>query len=273
MKHTVFLILAFAFFILSSCKKNNATPLPSYDLIVEGGINTLMARQYIKLTRPVSFGQKPGSAVSGAAVTVNDGVEDVPFSEIGGTGVYTAIVMRNKSFYEPYVLKIKYNNKDYMASDTLLPVVHIDDSYLPLKASRNGTGVRLNIPGHTFDATSPQQWLFLPDSINWSPSDFSGEFSYTYSHIYGTPNALNPLTRKTTVIDLGMDEKLDVYKFSLSDRYSRYLYNFFQETEWRGLLSSVPANLKGNISGNANGFFYAVDVERESFTGNRLLGK
>lgn len=273
MKQAVFLILALAIFILSACKKNNVTPLPSYDLIVEGGINTLITRQYIKLTRPASFSQKASSAVSGAGVTVNDGVEDVPFSEIGNSGVYTAIMNRNKSFYEPYVLRIEFNNKVYSASDTLLPVVHIDDSYLPLKVSQNGAGVRLNIPRHTFGTASPQQWLFLQGSINWSPSDFSGEFSYTYSHVYGTPNALNPLTRKTTLIDLGMDEKIDIYKFSLSDRYSRYLYNFFQETEWKGLLSSVPANLKGNISGNANGFFYAVDVERESFTGKRLLGK
>jgi Domain of unknown function (DUF4249) len=273
MKKTALLILTLAIFVVSACRKNNETYPSSYDLIVEGGINTLTASQYIRLTRPASFGQMSSPAVSGAVVTVNDGVENVPFLEIGATGIYTAIVARNKNFYEPYVLRIQHDNKVYSASDTLVPVLPIDESYLPLKASQNGNRVRLNIPAHTFGTTSPQQWLFLPNGINWSPQDFSGELSYSYSHIYGTPNALNPLTRRTTVIYLEPAEKIDVYKFSISDRYSRYLYNFFQETEWRGLLSSVPANLKGNISGNANGFFYAVDVERKTFTGYTLLGK
>lgn len=271
MKKQVYYILALLFLWMTACKKDPKVAELPYDLVVEGGINTYTTRQYIKLTRPASFNQVAASAVSGAKVSVNDGVEDMPFSEISNSGIYTAILVRNRNFYEPYALKIEYNSNVYSAADTLVPVIPIDESYLPLKASLSDTRVKLEVPKHTFGTSSAQQWLFLTDGSSWSARDFDGNFNYTYSHVFGTPNALNPLTREKTIIDLGLDEKIDVYKYSLSEAYSRYLYNFFQETAWKGLLSSTPANLKGNISGKAAGFFYTTDVERQSYTGKSLL--
>ncbi|WP_147284244.1 hypothetical protein [Sphingobacterium spiritivorum] len=103
------------------------------------------------------------------------------------------------------------------------------------------------------------KWLIVPqknfqdDNISF----FRAPFSYSYR--LGAPNVLNTLLARTYNYEVSKNDSLVVSRFSVSPRYSRFLYNLFQETEWKGLLSAVPANVEGNISGNALGFFYVMD--------------
>ncbi|WP_342329329.1 DUF4249 family protein [Pedobacter sp. FW305-3-2-15-E-R2A2] len=264
--------------LLMGCKKQEEPfPSPMYDLIVEGGINTYSKHQYIRLIKPVGFADEEASLnlkpISNAVLSVNDGVHDVPFTEIPGTGIYTAVMENNDNYFADYTLTIKYDHKEYKAVDRLIPVFPIDANYIPLSIKKAQTGgVRLTIPKHTFGTKNAQQWLILPEGKTWDPGKFNESYPYSYSHVYGTPNALHPLIQRARIVDSGINDNLVIYKYSISDDYSIYLYSVFQETDWKGLLSSVPGNVKGNISGNANGFFYAIDVEVQTKSIKELMG-
>jgi hypothetical protein len=277
MKFSAGLSILALLLLLMGCKKQEDPFIsPMYDLIVEGGINTYSKHQYIRLIKPVGFANEEASLnlnpISGAVVSVNDGVQDVPFTEIPGTGIYTAVMENNDGYGAAYTLTINYNHKEYKAVDTLLPVFPIDANYIPLSIKRAQTGgVRLTIPKHTFGTKIAQQWLILPEGKVWDPGKFNESYPYSYSHVYGTPNALHPLIQKARIVDSGINDNLVIYKYSLSENYSAYLYSVFQETDWKGLLSSVPGNVKGNISGNANGFFYAIDVEVQTKSIKELM--
>lgn len=273
MYHKSILLLILMAFLLPGCKKNDPVNTIKFDLIVEGGISTYSFRQFIRLTKPADFDQANAAALPNAQVTVNDGEKDISFREIKSTGIYTAIVQQNKNYYKPYTLTILYNDKQYIAIDTLIPVLPIDAAYIPLTVSPKEKSTRLTIPKHTFGTSIAQQWLILPQEKIWLQENFREIYPFSYSHVFGTPDALHPLTQQARILDLKPNDSVNLYKFSLSDTYSKYLYKVFQETDWKGLLSSVPGNVKGNISGNANGYFYATDVEMQKRTLKSLAGK
>lgn len=247
--------------ILFACKKKSAVTPPSYDLIVEGGINTFSTSQYIRLSQPALIPDKAPTPLNGATVTVNDGDTNTVFTEINSTGIYWATMKNNQRYNQAYTLSIIYQHKAYTATDTLFPVVPIDERHIPITFSLDQSLVRTTIPKHTFGALYPQQWLITADKNTWDPGRLDENYPYSYSHPYGSPDALNPLIQQNTIITSAIKDSLTVYKFSLSNTYATFLYTVFQETDWRGILSGIPGNVKGNISGNANGFFYARDVE------------
>lgn len=243
--------------------KDTAFTAPVYDLIVEGGINSLTPQQYIRLSKPAGISAPSVQPVNGAMVRVNDGPTDITFTEIGHSGIYTAVMKNNKNYGEAYTLHVDYNGKQYEATDTMTAVVPIRASYIPLTQQRD-TGFTIMIPKHIFGVSYPQEWLIMPKKNRWDPAQFKAVYNYSYSHIYGTPNALNPLIQQKSILHTSATDSLVIYKFSLSFNYSTFLYNLFQETDWKGLLSPTPSNVKGNISGNANGYFYAIDVDLQT---------
>jgi len=258
---TIYILLAM---VVMACNKNEtASTTLNYDLIVEGGITSLNERQYIRLTKPAGLMEPPVQPVNGAGVSVIVGTNKIAFTEIGNTGVYTGIVTDNKNYDEPYWLYINYQGKEYKATDGLTEVIPIDASYIPLTIQQ-GNDCTITIPRHIFGVSTAQQWLIMSQGNSWDLSQFNAGYKYSYSHVFGTPNALNPLTQQKNVLHAGLNDSLVIYKCSLSPVYSYYLYNVFQETDWKGLLSSTPANVHGNISGNANGFFYAIDVDKKT---------
>jgi hypothetical protein len=245
----------------AACHKQdiNATT-PAYDLIVEGGINSLYKQQYIRLTKPARASDRTIQPVSSAVVSVNDGTSDIVFNEIAGTGVYTAVVDNNNNYDDPYTLHITYQGNEYEASDFMTSIVPIDESYIPL-TTRQDNGFIVTIPKHIFGVSTAQQWLIAPAGSSWNPSKFDTNYNFNYSHVFGTPNALNPLIQQKRILHTGLTDSLKIYKYSISLAYSTFLYNLFQETDWKGVLSSTPSNVKGNISGKANGYFYAIAVD------------
>jgi hypothetical protein len=257
-------VLLLSSLLALSCKKQDAgKPIVPYDLIVEGGITTYSVNQYIRLTKPVLSAGSQIQPINGAIVTVNDGETDVPFKEIKKTGVYTAVMKNNKNYNEAYTLKITYDQKQYEATDTLFQVFPISDRYIPLSIKVNVSDVKITVPKHTFGAFFAQQWLITQGKGTWGPGKFEENYQYSYSHQYGSPDALNPLLPQNFILTATITDKLTIYKFSLSRSHTAFLYNVFQETDWRGILSSVPGNIKGNISGNASGFFFTTDVEMQ----------
>lgn len=269
--------------LISSCKKaadkiSFDKPKREYDLAVEGGINTLTQSQFIRLTKPsLTFDSKP-SPISKAAVTVNDGKKDIIFKETATPGVYASgSDPKTPNYNMAYTLTIRYHNQTYTAVDTLRQVVNIADDFLPFRIKKNEAGIyEGTIPKHTFGYLNPNKWwISYPGIPAWNPSRFDGtdpqsSLYFSYTHFLGSPNSLYPLSNLKRTFSLKSEETITIYKFSLSKEYAKYLYGVFLETDWNGIFSSVPVNVNGNISGNAQGFFYVTDIDFQKYKVNVL---
>jgi hypothetical protein len=247
-------------------------PIHVYDLAVEGGINTLLKSQYIRLTRPAT---SPGIApdpISNASVVVNDSRSDIVFKETGTPGVYMGTNLNDPNYNKGYKLTIEYENKTYTAVDTLRQVVNIIDDFLPLSTRPlSDNTIRGSIPKHTFGYINPNKWFIAYLDIPlWNPSKFDQTKYYSYTHLLGSPNSLYPLNNLKRDFVLGQDDFVTIYKISLSEKYAAYLYSVFMETDWSGLFSGVPVSVEGNVSGNAQGYFSVSDVDLRRYRAKEL---
>ena len=278
--HMILLILTTSLF---ACKKTSLDhtfmkPGLVYDLTVEGGINTLGNNQYIRLTKPSTDPATEPSPISKASVVVNDGRADIVFKE-SSPGIYVGVTKGDPNYNEAYKLTIKYNNVVYTAVDTLRQVVNIVDDFLPLSTkSPTDSTVTVTIPKHTFGYLNANKWFITYRDLKttsspppWSPSKFDQSAYYSYTHLLGSPNSLYPLNNLKRDFTIRQTDLVIIYKMSLSDAYAKYLYAVFMETDWSGLFSGVPVNAKGNVSGNAQGYFHAMDVVLSSYRAKELL--
>ncbi|RXF69089.1 DUF4249 family protein [Arcticibacter tournemirensis] len=278
MRRFTILPVVFLWMLLSNCGKDDSalsfnTPRNIYDLAVEGGINTYTKTQYIRLSKPAFHPDSLPKPISDAHVEVNDGSRNIAFSETSVAGVYSGIIERNNNYNQAYKLTIRYNNKEYTASDTLRQVVNIIDDFIPLSVVRvSGDKVKITIPKHTFGYLNPSRWMIAYSGIPfWNPSRFEEMLYYSYTHSRGSPNSQYPLTDQNRESELPQDGIITIYKFSLSENYARYLYSLFQETEWRGVFSGTPARARGNITGNAEGYFSVTDVDMRRYRAGELV--
>lgn len=251
-----------------------------YDLTVEGGINTLGNNQYIRLTKPSLNQAIEPTPITKASVIVNDGKSDIIFKE-SSPGIYLGVTKGDPNYNEAYKLTIKSNNVVYTAIDTLRQVINIVDDFLPLSTkSLMDSMVTVTIPKHTFGYLNANKWFITykdrdpkvtPSPPVWSPSKFDQSAYYSYTHLLGSPNSLYPLNNLKRDFTVNQRDFVIIYKMSLSDAYAKYLYAVFMETDWNGLFSGVPVNAKGNVSGNAQGYFHAMDVVVSSYRAKELL--
>lgn len=278
MKRTAFyFILGFVLMQFSCVKQsfeNNTFNKPKriYDIAVEGGINTLLPVQYIRLTKPSLLPDSLPVPIRKAVVVVNDSKTDIVFKETATAGVYMGTNRNDPNYNKAYQLTIKHDGKTYTATDTLRQVVNIVDDFLPLSTrASSGNAVQGTIPKHTFGYINPNKWFIAYLDIPlWNPSRFDQTKYYSYTHLLGSPNSLYPLNNLKRDFVLGADDYVTIFKISLSERYASYLYSVFMETDWSGLFSSVPVNVNGNISGNAQGYFSVNDVDIRRYRAKEL---
>jgi hypothetical protein len=273
----LFLLLSVSF--MGSCKKSDLderffmAPLRKYDMAVEGGFNTLTVNQYIRLTKPALNPDSIPLPIRKASIVVNDGRVDIVYKESTTLpGTYVATFRGDPNYNNAYKLTIKLEGKIYTAVDTLRQVVNIVDDFLPLSTRINAEQkIDGSIPKHTFGYLNPNKWYISYGDIPlWNPSQFDQTKYYSYTHFLGSPNSLYPLNNLKRSFTIGPEEYIYIYKISLSTRYSQFLYSLFMETDWNGLFSSVPVNVDGNISGNVQGFFSAVDVDLRRYRAKEL---
>ncbi|ACU02482.1 DUF4249 family protein [Pedobacter heparinus] len=272
-----YLAVLLCLLVLAGCKKiamddSFLKPRRVYDLAVEGGFNTLGTAQYIRLTKPALHPDSIPKPIVKASVVVNDGKTDIVFRETTTPGVYQGTNRNDPNYNNAYTLTIKYNGKTYTAVDTLRQVVNIVDDFLPLSTHLQADKtIQGTIPKHTFGYLNPNKWFIAYQDIPlWNPAKFDQTKYYSYTHLLGSPNSLYPLNNLKRTFTVGQEDFITIYKISLSENYARYLYSVFMETDWSGLFSSVPVNVEGNISGNAQGYFSVSDVDARRYKAKEL---
>jgi hypothetical protein len=69
-------------------------------------------------------------------------------------------------------------------------------------------------------------------------------------------------------------DSVELINLSISDQYHEHLITLFNVTEWSsGIFSTIPGNVKTNVSEGGTGYFYAVNAKRFRITFKDLLNE
>ncbi len=261
-------ILLLVTLIFVSCKKELIDritfkkPINNYDLVIEGGVNTFKKEQFILLSRPSLNVAGLVSAVNDAEVFINN----KQLTLTATPGIYSGILQENKNYGEVYQLKVIYKGTIYIAKDTLKKVSSIKLSDFNFSSQQQDDKILLSVPKHTFSAVELAKIFYrFQGTSDWSVSKLDSTQTYSYAHTFAPPNGLYPILEGRSNKTVSPADSIQIYKFSVSNSYEKYLYSVFAETDWKSIFSTTPGQIKGNISGNALGYFYCTDVISNKF--------
>lgn len=240
-------------------------------LVVDGLITDEFKRHTVRLTLSDNYQlDESHPMVSGASLSIDDG-EQMFFLTETAPGVYQTDSLSG-TIGKAYTMKIFWQDQQYSATDTLLPVTEPEFPYISIESDRFEYEYRR----HLFGLPKPNRWELniLPDV---SPPDLDttrfgqqigikvyadGRREFTYfTHPSIEVNGLLNF-EEGHFYGFRSGATITLKKYSVSDTYYQFLRGAFQETEWRGTLFDViPANVATNVSGNALGFFAASAVK------------
>lgn len=269
--------IVFVFFLLavisSSCTERIDVELDesTVKLVVEGSITTERKSHKVVLstTSGYFYNQQPES-VPGAIVTISDGVNKYNLTE-ATPGVYQTASFVRGSEGMTYTLNIKLDTQvggytEYSASSKIFPVATPDSINLQYHPDWSSQGM-WEVKCYLQDPPSVDFYRFLISKNGTLISDTLDEWVVTDDrffngfYVYGATVAY--LDQGTEEERLAAGDVIVVELNNLEEAYANFIWN--AQSELRGsypLFSGPPANVKGNISNGAIGFFSAYDVSK-----------
>lgn len=256
-----------------SCTERIEIPLDeSYiRLVVDGAITTDTMAHTVVLTSTSSYYfNQPAPRVSGAQVSITDGTLTFDLSE-DTAGVYRTDPSVHGIPGHTYALSVKLASAiggytDYTANSTLNPINQLDSVSLLFHSDWSKKGIwevkcyvqePPTIDFYRFLVLKNQ--VMLTDTLDeWFVTDdkfFNGNYTNGATVAY--------LQQNSEQEGLTPGDKVTVEVNSIGRDYANFLWE--AQAEIRGsnpLFSGPPANVKGNISNGAVGFFSAYSATR-----------
>jgi len=264
MKNIILIIVIAMTAISCSEKINLKLDDSAQKIVIEGLITNETKAHTIKITKSTSyFSDEPAPAVTGANVTINDGTLIYHLNETSA-GIYQTDSNFAGVVGKTYVLNISYNGESYSASSLLKFVPQIDS--ITCKLFDSPFGHEQNIYEVDLWAQEPEPsgdyylWNVYKNNVLYS--DTLNKVAYSDdSFINGNYAAgIMILQVKAFPGDTVMLEML-----SISKEYFNFLNDVLTESSGgSNPFSGPPANVKGNISNGALGFFLAAAVSSKS---------
>lgn len=266
MKYAIYLIFLTLF--VSSCTEevnfdlNDSNP----KITIDAFLTTKPAQQEIYISRSTSyFSGVASEKIRGASITLTGEGESYVFSE-HAPGLYVSDVVLALQVSKTYTLSVNVDGDIYTATsyikplvyplDTIvvaqlfdtIPIIHkIDSSYSLFIARQENPGVGDFYLGKYFINNRLQT-----DTIReyaWTDDVFIDGQYIVFPVYYIDQHAVHP----------GDSIRFELY--SINKLYSDYLVSVLVQTDFKGGLFDGPsANVKGNFSNGALGFFMACDI-------------
>lgn len=261
---------------------------PSERLVVEGSITSEQKSHLIKLSRtqPVIV-DKPPAPVTGAMVSISDGTQLFMLTEIE-PGIYSTEATVQGIVGYTYQLRIEAEGEYYEAYATMIkaePINAVSISPWDIKINF-GEGVEYFqfLYRDNFGSKVPYKYEVTteinPDVRDYYPSDWvvprwiqtqldkieKENDPVTSDSIYYLHPGLEPPAifayGESNEPRLAYGSKVTEKFYSMTNEHYTFVRAMLSETEWKGLgpFGYVAANVSGNISNNALGYFYASDV-------------
>lgn len=287
----------FSYLFITACTEEEITldlkntEMP-YQIAVSGGIYSIYGHQFLKLTVPFEQNKRVKPA-SGATIEVGDGQNTYQFYETDELGEYESIEEFAGEVGKVYTLKIDYNGRTYYASDsmTMTDEIKIEDFpaakmfyYASTHRMWNNPDsitteerIMFEIDYHSFGYEKAAMWLLWskthPTKSTMLPlRKIAIESKFYYSHKGSPLQGIYPTTATSTGARCDSGDTIELVKISMSDRFYDYQISKFNLTEWSGgMFSTIPGNVKTNLSKGAIGYFCACDVKTKFFAFDELL--
>ncbi len=260
-----FLILFLTVLILSGCEektdKEFIIDIPD-TIVVQAILTNENKHQEIKLSRPVASQSQIPEPVSGAMVTLSNGIQMTNCTEsLENTGVYLSDISFAAATGQTYFLNITYDNKSYSAETTIIPVTPLNPlTYYP--AEENDSLFQIGWVAPDYNAETQNMYEIF---IDWTdvqgnpPGERTTATLYYYTFKTLDIIALFPPDKENVLFPKG--SVIVERKYSLTDDYASYLRALNAETVWQGsLFDEARGNLPSNISNGGLGYFAACSV-------------
>ncbi len=246
-----------------SCEKK-ISPDFKYDgktfLIVDGIITNENKFQEIKLTKSVSSLNEKPEFVSGAIVSVSDGIYSYNFTE-DTAGIYISDTKFSAVINKIFTLNIDFNGKNFSAQAKAVPVLN----YYSINYVRYNDSL-YNIPQAT--ATfNPDEAAMYAVKLDWSsvpgyenlPEEETKAKMFFYDLKTIDVNEIFHPAYESILFPKGT--QIIVKKYSLSPEHEKFVRSLLLETSWNGAyFDTEEDNVYTNLSDGALGFFGASIV-------------
>jgi hypothetical protein len=229
-------------------------------LVIEGEITNEAARHAVKITRSANyFSNLPATRVTGAIVSISDGDQTFILTE-DEPGIYMTDPDVQGVPGRNYELAVLTDGIEYTASSTMKQVMPIDSIQLRPSARDEGNYEVLlfaqepDTPGDFYMWRSYRNDTLLTDSI--SKVIFLGDDLINGRYLSGL------LVQQ---VEAAPGDEITLEMLAVPEDYFLFVLTLMIESRWRGgPFDAPPANVQGNISNGALGFFVAYSQTRET---------
>jgi hypothetical protein len=263
MKFRVALLMAITFLLVSCVEQVDINEYidgrQSNSMVVEGMITNEYKRHEVKLTRTGIVASEEYEAITGAEVTISDGIETFLLKE-DQEGIYLTDSIAGVEG-RLYTLIVKYNSEIYTAEDTMVPVSSFGRADGFSMATNEPPSGYIQSPLIIFGSNAPVMLNIRID--NPKPDD-----KYTHFTYYAFPG-IHPDYILPKYVDAFLSytdgTSVTQTKYSLSEGHYNFLRALLLETEYNGgIFGSVRADVPTNINNGGRGFFAASATIRRT---------
>ena len=238
-------------------------------IVIEGSISTEQKSHTIKVSKSAGyFYNKPAQGVSGATVTISDGEQSVLLTETS-QGIYQTPSDFAGKTGRTYKLIVHYNAVDYTATSTLNAVSPLDSIALE----------KATIPIEPGAVMDPKKTYYNIKIYCQEPGGIKNY--YMMDAFRNGVNVTDTITKKGIANDDLVDgsyingmnalqvvadkgDSLSLQLASIDEGYYLYVLAIREALSNGNPFSGAPANVKGNISNGAFGYFYATAFTKKT---------
>lgn len=278
MKYLYNYILVFSLISLCACTDviDVEVPVAPPRLVIEASIDwkkgTIGDEQSIQLSLSTPyFDSEDISPANGALVTVINTTANESFTfNDQGNGIYSTSLFIPR-FNNNYTLKVIYDGETYIANETLIPVVPIDDIYQSRDNGFDDEALEVNVV-FTDPPVEENYYLFkfqrqgdlLPDLEDFSDEFVDGNQITQFYEILEDEDINQVEFEPGDIVDLRF--------YGISKQYFNFIQLLISQNEAGGPFGTTPAALRGNCTNPTNpnnyayGYFRVTEVVVESYT-------
>jgi len=260
---------------MSSCTEEMDIPLDesAVRLVVEGAVTTDTMEHIVNLTTTTSFyyPEEP-PRVEGATVFLSDGFDTIPMTEVAAGSYRT-----DSHFFgvpgRTYSLSIKLKEpiggySEYSASSYLHSVVDLDSISMQLNKDWGKQGV-WEIKCYVQEPPTVDYYRFLIYKNKKLFTDIISHWFVTddkfFNGSYANGATVSYLRQDNEYEALKIGDTLTVEADNISKEYYNYVLQVQAEVQGTNpMFGGPPANVEGNISNGAIGFFTAYAYTRRT---------
>ncbi len=260
-KQAIHIILFLVTFLFSACTEEIEIDLDSsYErIVIDGSISNEYKQHEVKIRKSADyFSNQPASPVENAEVSISNGEERFILEE-AAPGIYKTDSLSGE-IGKTYTLLIEIEGEEYTAQSKIHTIPPTDSIAFSINTWDTSY---VDIKLYALEPATPDNhYLWMVYKNGQLATDTLDELSFSDdvlvngNYIWGM---------EVQYIQAEVGDTITLETQSIPPGYYDYILNLLGETVWRGgPFDAPPANVPGNISNDALGYFRAYAVEQET---------